>query len=307
MIEIIPEKQYGNFLNLPPEHSDPQEAKIVILPIPYERTTCYGKGTARGPQAIIDASAIVEYYDPETERELYFECGIATLPSVTFDTPRCHDLGQLRVREDLWLQFDALIDDGRFVVTLGGEHTVSIGSIPPHSRKCPHLSVLQIDAHADLRDQYEGTRWSHACIMRRLVEQLIRPSELVQVGLRAYCQEEVEYAHRHGIMQLPMHVIRANYHPDFGGWQQEVVSRLHKNVYVTFDVDGLDPSIMPATGTPVPGGLKWDETIELFRQIKAAGKKIVGLDMVELAPHPAHPHCDFTVAQLIYNILNFAL
>ena len=132
-------------------------------------------------------------------------------------------------------------------------------------------------------------------------------AHLVQVGLRAYCQEEVEYAHRHGIMQLPMHVIRANYHPDFGGWQQEVVSRLHKNVYVTFDVDGLDPSIMPATGTPVPGGLKWDETIELFRQIKAAGKKIVGLDMVELAPHPAHPHCDFTVAQLIYNILNFAL
>lgn len=303
MDQLVHETQYGNFLNLPPEHSDPNKAKVVVLPIPYEKTTSYGKGTSNGPQAIINASAQVEFYDPETRRELCFEHGIATLPGVTFSDPEC-DLGVQEHRRILQEQILTLIDRGKFIVTLGGEHTVSICSIPVHAEKYPGMSLLQIDAHADMRIEYEGTEWSHACIMRRLTEQFIDPMQLVQVGIRAYSKEEADHINNRMVRVFPMHQIR-----DLGQgvWQKRVVEKLSHHVYVSLDVDGLDPSIMPATGTPVPGGLMWKETVDLFRFIKSTGRTIVGLDVVELAPNPAHPHCDFTAAQLIYKILDFAL
>ncbi len=309
MLKIVPEKQYDNFLNLPPEHSHPDRAKIVILSVPYERTVSYGHGAAKGPQAIIDASAQVEFYDPETRRELCFEHGLATLSYPRFPSTVELDLSLIQDRVIIQQQITELLTAGKFVVTLGGEHTVSVCSIPPQASRYSQpreFSVLQIDAHADLRAEYEGTPWSHACVMRRLCQDgVILPRQLVAVGLRAYCREEADFMLN--TQPFPMHQIRAWQREGVGGWQQRVVDALQNNVYVTFDVDGLDPSIMPATGTPVPGGLLWDETLELFRLIKSSGRQVVGLDMVELAPHPAHPHCDFAVAQMIYKILNLVL
>jgi len=290
----------SNFLALPSSSSSYQKSRIVVLPAPYEHTVSYGGGTRVGPQGLIKASQYVEFYDEELKRELCHEIGIATLPLVRFGK-RIHsnaiDLLRGLVRN--------LLADEKFVVTLGGEHTIALAPIKAHLEKYPGLSILQVDAHSDLRDTYQGSKYSHACIMARVAE-IIDPGRIVQVGIRAQCIEESRFIQEKGIQAFYAHEIRSGTHRGSPKeWQQSVVDRLTSQVYVTFDVDGLDPSIMPSTGTPEPNGLYWSETMQLLRKV-GEQKTIVGFDVVELAPRKGVAHADLTAAKLTYKIMNYA-
>jgi len=285
----------NNFLGIGSKHSSYPHSQIVIVSAPLEKTVSYGKGTAAAPKAILKASHYVEFYDEETKRELCFEKGICTLASLNFN--------KIRVDESLnktYKLVKEILEDNKFVVTLGGEHTVSYAPVKVHLEKYPRLSVLQIDAHSDLRDTYEGTKYSHACVMARVAE---HTKNIVQVGIRAQAAEEAEFIKKNKINTFYARDIRQN---KLGrDWKKKVLSKLNKNVYITFDVDGLDPSVIPATGTPEPGGLMWDETMDL---LKLVGKErnIVGFDVVELAPNKHHTASDFITAKLVYKILNYA-
>ena len=290
----------SNFLAIGREISSFDTSAIAVLPAPYEHTVSYGGGTKRGPEAIIKASHYVEFYDDELDRELCNDVGIATLPPLTFgkrvDTKA---LGVIRkaVAE--------LLDAGKFVVTLGGEHTISQAPIAAHLEKYPDLSIIQFDAHSDLRDSYEGSKYSHASVMARVCE-FMDPKRLVQIGIRAQCIEESRFIKERGVHTFHAHGIRSGKyaHPPHG-WYESVLECLTDHVYVTFDVDGFDPAIMPSTGTPEPNGLLWPETMHLLRMI-GEQRTIVGCDVVELAPAKGVPHADLTAARLTYKLMNYA-
>jgi N1-aminopropylagmatine ureohydrolase len=284
-----------NFLGLEKESSSYGSSKIVVLPVPYEHTVSYGGGTGRGPKAILEASKYVEFYDEELGTELCKGVSIATLPPL--------DLGKStheKAIEKIYRAVKKLVDDGKFVVVLGGEHTISQAPIKAHLEKFPDLSVIQFDAHADLRDTYEGTRYSHACIMARVCD-FMNPARIVQVGIRALSPEEADFIRRSGITTLYAHQIRAMQ----GEWNPSVLPKLSQHVYVTFDVDAFDPPIMPSTGTPEPNGLFWPETLKLLRLI-GEQKRIVGFDVVEFAPNKNVRHPDYTTAKLTYKLMNYA-
>jgi agmatinase len=189
----------------------------------------------------------------------------------------------------------------KFVVTLGGEHTISQGAIKAHQEIYPDLSVIQFDAHSDLRESYQGSPYSHASVMARVCE-FVNPHNMVQVGIRAQCIEEAEFIRAKGVNTFYAHYIRS---AAGARWQDEVLQKLSDNVYVTFDVDGFDPAIMPSTGTPEPNGLFWAETMQLLRRI-GEEKRIVGCDIVELAPVKSVTHPDLTAAKLTYKLMNYA-
>ncbi len=292
----------SNFLALPPEFSSYENSKIVVISAPYEKTTSYGGGTGKAPKAIIQASQFVEFLDDEFFQELCFQKGIATLPPISY--------GKQSGRAALKMLQNAVkveIEEGKFVVTLGGEHTISTAPIAAHYSAYPNMSILHFDAHSDLRETYSGTPYSHACFMMRVADEVAFPMErLVQVGIRAQCKEEYEFAKKSGIKTFYASNIRRGKHGK--NWQGSVVSNLPTDeVYVTFDVDYFDPAIMPTTGTPEPDGFLWNETIEIFRELRKAGKKIIGFDVVELAPDPKQQHATYLVAKLVYRMLNFAL
>jgi agmatinase len=290
----------SNFLALPHSSSSFDSSRIVILPAPYEHTVSYGGGTRLGPQGIIKASHYVEFYDEEFDRELCHLLGIATVGAVNFGK-KVDEQAITLLRETV----DRLLGLGKFVVTLGGEHTISLGPIGAYLKRYPDLSILQIDAHSDLRESYQDSKFSHACIMARVAE-IISPKRIVQVGIRAQCIEEARYIKEHGVNTFYAHEIRSGkYSGRPGGWEREVIERLTDHVYVTFDVDGLDPSVMPSTGTPEPNGLFWAETVGLLRKA-GAHKSIVGFDVVELAPQRHATHADLTAAKLTYKLLNCA-
>jgi agmatinase len=285
----------SNYLGIEKEYSSYENSKVVIYSAPLENTVSYGRGTKNAPKAILKASHYVEFYDEETERELCFEKGIATLPVNNLDK-----LKSKKAIEKIEKDISALLNDDKFVVMLGGEHTVTLGAVKAFHEKFNNLSVLQIDAHSDLRESYEGSIYSHASVMRRVFE--INKS-IVQVGIRAQCKEEANFIKAKKINTFYMRNIRLATAQK--KWQNDVVNSLTQNVYISFDIDGLDPSIVPATGTPEPGGLFWDETLDL---IKLIGKKknIVGFDIVELAPSRFHSASDFIAAKLLYKILNYS-
>ena len=285
----------SNYLGIEKEYSSYENSKVVIYSAPLENTVSYGRGTKNAPKAILKASHYVEFYDEETERELCFEKGIATLPVNNLDK-----LKSKKAIEKIEKDISALLNDDKFVVMLGGEHTVTLGAVKAFHKKFNNLSVLQIDAHSDLRESYEGSIYSHASVMRRVFE--INKS-IVQVGIRAQCKEEANFIKAKKINTFYMRNIRLATAQK--KWQNDVVNSLTQNVYISFDIDGLDPSIVPATGTPEPGGLFWDETLDL---IKLIGKKknIVGFDIVELAPSRFHSASDFIAAKLLYKILNYS-
>jgi agmatinase len=290
----------SNFLGLPATSSSFDASKIVVLPAPYEHTVSYGKGTRSGPAAVLRASRFVEFYDEEFGRELCFDRGIATLPPLTFGKKV-----DRQATDHIEDAVTRLLNQGKFVVTLGGEHTISLGPIAAHMRKFPDLSVLQIDAHSDLRESYEGSAYSHASVMAR-VAGILPPNRIVQAGIRAQCIEEARYIRANKVNTFYAHEIRAGrYAGRPGGWQREALERLTDHVYVTFDVDGLDPSVMPSTGTPEPNGLLWAETVDLLRQV-GEHRTIVGFDVVELAPSKSAPHADLTAAKLVYKLMNCA-
>lgn len=291
----------SNFLGLEREHSTLESSKIVILPAPYEATTTYGTGTKNGPAAILKASHQVEYFDEETKREIYAEHGIATLAPGDFSKKKNAEAVQV-----LFDVVSGLLEQGKFVVTLGGEHTISAGLIAAYAKKYPNLSVLQFDAHSDLRAEYEGNKYSHASVMARVCE-FLDPKRLVQVGVRAQCKEEAEFIRDHEMSTFYAHDIRSGRHTRLlKYWDDAVVEALSDEVYVTFDLDCFDPSIMPATGTPEPNGLSWAEVTQCLRKLSQK-KRLVGFDVVELAPIKGLHHADLTAAKLVSKILNYAL
>jgi agmatinase len=292
-------KYYGikkNFLAIEEEYSNYENSKIAILPAPYEATTSYGKGTAKGPMAILDASHYVEFFDEEMNRELCFELGICSLKELDFKNKK-----GAKALQHIYKNVKKLIDDGKFVITLGGEHSISTAPIQAHYDSYPNMSILHFDAHSDLREEYEGSKYSHASFAARVSE---FTTDIVQVGIRAQCKAEYDFIKEKGIKTFYAYEIRnGKYGYD---WDSKIIDSLKENVYITFDVDFLDPSIMPSTGTPEPQGFYWDETVKLFKKLSQK-RKIVGFDVVELSPRKDFSFPDFLTAKLIYKMLNYFL
>lgn len=289
----------NNFLAIEEKYSNYEKSEIAIVQVPYEHTVSYGGGTSNAPKAIIAASAYVEFYDDEFDRELCFEKGIATISEL--DLKDCFDEKMLEKVEN---QVDMILDAHKFVVTLGGEHTISIAPIKSHFKKYPKMSILHFDAHSDLREEYQDSKYSHASFMARVCE-FFPTSRITQVGIRALSKEEAIFIKENKINTFFASAIRRGLAGT--NWQEAVTSTLDDEIYITFDVDFFDPAIIPTTGTPEPDGFLYNETLEIFRAIKKAGKKIIGFDVVELAPQAGIEHPNLTVARLIYKLLNISL
>lgn len=273
------------------EFSSFDSARVLVLPVSYEGTVSYGSGTGRGAMAIVDASRNLELYEEETDTEAY-KIGIHTLDEFPpRETPA-------EMMDALYLQTRTLLDSEKFICMLGGEHSISAPVIRAHAEKYHDLSVLQIDAHADLRDTYDGTPHSHASIMARVVCDMRIPS--VQVGIRSISAEEARTIQD----GLPTRIFWAR---DIAGrtdWIEDAVDSLSDNVYLTIDIDGLDPSIVPTTGTPEPGGLGWYETLALIRRL-AEKRRIVGMDLVEYSYFENYDSPAFLCAKLVYKSLAY--
>ncbi len=286
-----------NFLGLPEAVSTFAQAKVVVLPIPFEATVSYGHGTADGPAAIIEASKQVELYDREFDRELALEYGIHTLPALDLPADPAAAI------EAIATAVAEAARTGKLVVGLGGEHTISVGFGRGLLRAVEGpISVVQIDAHSDLRDSYEETPYSHACIARRLLDDA-RIEQVLQLGIRSVSTEEVTFT------RANPERVRVWYAEEVhdGQWRAELIQRLQgRRVYLTIDVDGLDPAIVSATGTPEPDGLTWRETLDILRTVTQTAQ-IVGIDCVELAPAAGQHAADFAVAKLLYKTISFAL
>jgi agmatinase len=279
-------RQY--FLDIPEEFTRLEKSQFVILPIFYDGTASYLKGTAKAPQAIIDASYQSEAFDEELLGGFY-ECGIATVEAIDGEGASPEDLqGVIYARAQKYFQM------GKRLFSLGGEHSISAGLIKAAAEKHENLSVLHIDAHADLRDEYEGSKYNHACVMRRVVEMGI---PVVSVGVRSFEEEQARFIKAKNIPVYGPACMERN-----ANWIEDVVGNLTENVYVSFDIDGLDPAYAPGTGTPEPGGMTYRQAVAL---IMAAGraKKIMGGDMVEVIPNVCGVVTEFTAARLVYKMI----
>lgn len=274
------------------EFSSFDSARVLVLPVSYEGTVSYGTGTGRGAMAIVDASRNMELYDDETDAEVY-KIGIHTLPEFTHrPTPEA-------MMTELYEYTKSVISRDRFLCMLGGEHSISAPIIQAHNETFENMSVLQIDAHADLRDTYDGTPHSHASIMARVVKDMGIPA--VQVGIRSISGDEARSLKNDN---LPTKIFWAR---DIAGrtdWIDEAIEGLTDNVYLTIDIDGLDPSLVPTTGTPEPGGLGWYETLTLMRKL-AERKQVVGMDLVEYSYAENYDSPAFLCSKLVYKSLAY--
>ena len=279
--------QAKNFGDLWGEYSNIRDARIVIIPVPYDRTSTWIKGADKGPTAIIEASANMELYDIETGSEVYRK-GIFTADALKVEDLLPEDMIEM-VSEEV----RHYIERGKFTVVVGGEHSVSIGSIKAHVKSSADVTVLQLDAHTDLRDEYNGSKYNHACVMARVRE----ACPIVQVGVRSMDSSEKEFIDRGRVFFAEDIYSRT-------GWIDEAVGKLSGKVYVTIDLDVFDPSIMPSTGTPEPGGLLWYEVLRLLKAVSDK-KNIVGFDVVELCPNERNKAPDFLAAKLIYKMLSY--
>lgn len=272
------------------EFSSFESSRIIVWPVSYEGTVSYGGGTGKGAEAVINASRNMELYDDETDAEVY-KLGIHTVDeSASIDPPE-------RMMKSLYDRATELISSGKFITMIGGEHSVSAPVIRAHHEKYPDLSILQIDAHADLRNTYDGTPYSHASIMARCVKDLKIPA--VQVGIRSISTDEAR-----SLQGLPTRIFWAKDIVGRNDWWDEAVDGLSENVYLTIDIDGLDPSLVSATGTPEPGGLGWYETIGLLRTL-ARKRNVVGMDLTEYSYVEGQNASAFLCAKLIYKTLAF--
>ncbi|MBN1766074.1 MAG: agmatinase [Sedimentisphaerales bacterium] len=261
-------------------------AGIVIVPVAYDGTSTWIKGADKGPAAILEASANLEFYDIETDAEVC-KRGIYTDDIMKNFTDPQQMVETVDRRVAGWLSRE------KFTVTIGGEHSVSIGAAKAHADKIPDITVLQLDAHADLRDKYLGSEFNHACVMAR-IRQLC---PIVQVGIRSMDISEKQYVKHESLFYAQ----DIHNHRD---WIEKVTARLSDNVYITIDLDVFDPSIMPSTGTPEPGGLLWHDVLALLKKT-AQTKNIVGFDIVELCPNPHNKAPDFLAAKLLYTLLTY--
>ncbi len=278
------------FLDLPPEDCDPDRAAVAILPVPYDQTSSWQKGADRGPRAIIEASAHVELLDLQTRSDASRH-GIATLPPLCFTGP------PTELAEHVDQRVTKIFEREQLPVVLGGEHSVTIGAVQAAVRRFPGLSVLQIDAHADTRESYLGSTHNHACVMARVREWC----PIVQVGIRSLDFPELERLDE-GRVFFAHEIARDT----AGSWMDRAVDLLSEMVYVTIDVDGFDPAVIPATGTPEPGGLGWYQVTDLLDHL-ARRRTVVGFDVVELLPFPGAHASAFTAAKLIYRFLAMIL
>lgn len=274
---------YGD---LPKPYSEFESSKVAIVPVPYDGTSTWIKGADKGPKALLDASANMEIYDIETDSEVY-KIGIYTDSAITEDSTPEAMVDAVRERTL------SLIDKGKFTVIIGGEHSVSIGTIQAHAQRYKNLSVLQIDAHTDLRDSYEGSKNNHACVMARAKE--LCP--IVQVGIRSMDAGEKPNLD-------PKRVFWAHKIVNCDDWMDQAIDLLTENVYLTIDLDGFDPSILPSTGTPEPGGLLWYPTLKFLRKV-IEKRNLVGFDIVELCPNTDDKASDFLAAKLLYKLLTY--
>lgn len=293
MLELL--SSHSGFLGLAAEDSvDYSQAKAVIIPFGLEASVSYGDGTAKGPQAIINASHEVELFDEHFWCEPFRKIGIATLkePGIAKSIPQAlHQLEALVTQ---------VLAEQKFPLVLGGEHSITAGSIRPFAQQYDNLVILHFDAHADLRDGYEGEHYSHASAIRRCLD--YQHLEIVSLGIRNISASEIPYLEKN---QQRIHIHWAK---DKKHWQlQDILAPLKKRpIYLTFDLDGFDASLMPATGTPEPGGLFWGDVIEIIAAASKVGH-IVGADINELAPVESLHSCDFLAAKLAYKILSFSL
>lgn len=282
-----------NFLAIPePELFEYAASKVVIQSAPYEHTSSYLQGSNLGPAAIIEASHFVEFFDEETAQEAYRKTGIATMQAIDFNGKVDKDAIDLIEAETL-----KHLNNGKFVVSLGAEHTVSLGFVKAHQQKYQNFSVLQIDAHSDLRLAYHDNPYSHASVLARIHELNI---PICQVGIRAQCREEYDL-----IQSSPLiNTWYAHQIQDSDQWMDDCIAKLNDQVYITIDADGFDPSVMPAVGTAEPGGLMWHQGLRFLKKV-AEKKQIIGFDIVECAPKEGEILTQFNLAKLLYKLLGY--
>jgi agmatinase len=275
-----------NFGDLPKSHSTLSAAKVVIVPVPYDGTSTWIKGADKGPGAIIEASANMELYDIETDCEVCKQ-GIFT------DDPLSEESSPEKMVEGVRSKVETYLKKNKFVVVLGGEHSVSVGAVMAHCGREGDITVLQLDAHSDLRDEYDGSKYNHACVMARVRE--LAP--IVQVGIRSMDSSEKQLINSRNTF-FAKDICSGQ------GWIENVVGRLSDKVYITIDLDVFDISIMPFVGTPEPGGLLWYDVLTLLRTVFEK-REVVGFDVVELCPNEYSKASDFLAAKLIYKLLSY--
>jgi agmatinase len=276
-----------NFLGIDPCGLD--EAEALILPVPLELTTSYLKGTRNGPEALLQASHQVELFDDELKCET-FQRGIATIESMKFfDEDSEEAISKIQKELDVILQYN------KKTVVIGGEHSVTVGAVRSFSNFYPDMSVIHLDAHADLRDSYLGSPYNHACVMARVREKC----PFVSIGIRSLCQEEFRIIQKEDLNIYDIHQIRTQ--PD---WMEQSLSQIGDHVYLTIDLDVFDPSLIPSVGTPEPNGLLWIEFYDLMKRIFNS-KTVVGFDVVELCPRPGAEYGVFSAAKIIYRLLGY--
>lgn len=284
MADVVPD----NFLGLPHDMAEYKSARFAVLPVPYDSTTSYAVGTRDGARAIITASQQVELYDEALGRESLKD-GVATLDPVPIDVS-----GPKATVNRVFEMARKPVRDGKFLIGLGGEHSISSGLVRAVRSRYKKLSVLQVDAHADLRDEYQGSPWSHAAVMRRIADMGI---PAVGVGIRNYSLEEAKF-----IKSAKKPIFSARTCRESKTWIADVVSKLTDEVFVTIDIDGFDPAFAPGTGTPEPGGLDWYQVTDLLAAV-AKEKTIVAADVVEVRPIPPNNVTEFLAAKLIYRLI----
>ncbi len=278
-----------NFGGIESEYSEYGKAKIVFIPVPYDLTATYISGARNGPKAIIDASNHMELYDEEIGKETY-RVGISTREPLDVTNKNPEDMLDMVSKA-----VSSEVDSQKYQVVVGGEHSISLGVVKELVKKYPNLSVLQLDAHADLRNSYDDTPYNHACVGRRISEMC----PLVQVGVRSISKEEVEFKKSSKVVTISDYEVKQEQK-----WYEKALDNLTDDVYLTIDLDVLDPAIMPSVGTPEPGGLNWHETIRFLRMFSKE-KRIVSFDLVELTPQSGNVAPDFLAAKLMYRIMGY--
>ncbi|MGB2706086.1 MAG: agmatinase [Candidatus Omnitrophota bacterium] len=289
MEEVILEKRFSDVAS---DYAGLKKAKACVIQAPYEGTLTYVKGARRGPAAIIDASANMERFDDELQTETY-KIGIYTSPPLEFGISATPEKAISRVKDAV----SEVLQAGKFPVVLGGEHSVTVGAVRAAKETFKELSVLYLDAHCDLRDEYGGSKYNHACTARRIHKMC----PITEAGTRSLSQEEKDFLNTSppNLKVISVHDIL-----EMHDWKKEAARSLTDTVYITIDLDVLDPSIMPSVGTPEPGGLGWYEFMDLLKRI-AKEKKVIGFDVVELSPKDGFVAPDFLAAKLVYRLLGY--
>jgi len=273
-----------NYAGIPDKYARIDEAKVVLIPVPYDGTSTWQKGADKGPDAFLEASENMEVYDIETRSEVYKK-GVYLAPPVTENS------SPEKMVEAVYKTTKNYIAQEKFVTLFGGEHSISIGSIRAFNESFEDLTVVQLDAHADLRPEYEGSKCNHACAMH----EASKKTNLIQVGIRSMDISETEYMDENQVYFG---------HDLYEDWMDDAIGQMTPNVFITIDLDAFDPSILPSTGTPEPGGLFWYETLE-FLKLMFKKKNVVGFDIVELCPNENEKSSDFLAAKLYYKMLSY--